>query len=224
MSGYSVRKPITVLMGVLILIVLGIFSVTRLPLTLFPDIELPFVVTITEYQGASPEEVEQDVTTKIESSVATIGNFSEVSSMSNEHFGISIITFAEGSNMDSVVIELRELLNNVEFNEGVGNTRILRISPDMLPVLTVTLFREYDETLTDEEILIRNTEWINRDIMLDLQSIPGVADVSVSGQAEVVLQINLDQTKLVTYGLDHQTVLSIIEAQNVGGLIGGCFR
>jgi HAE1 family hydrophobic/amphiphilic exporter-1 len=220
MSGYSVRKPITVLMGVLILIVLGIFSVTRLPLTLFPDIELPFVVTITDYQGASPEEVEQDVTTKIESSVATIGNFSEVSSMSNEHFGISIITFAEGSNMDSVVIELRELLNNVEFNEGVGNTRILRISPDMLPVMTVTLFREYDETLTDEEILIRNTEWINRDIMLDLQSIPGVADVSVSGQAEVVLQINLDQTKLDTYGLDHQTVLSIIEAQNVGGLIG----
>lgn len=220
MSGYSVKKPITVIMGVLILIVLGIFSVTKLPLTLFPDISLPFVLTITEYQGASPETVEQDVTTKIESSVATIGNFKEVSSMSNEHFGISIITFSEGSNMDSVVIELRELINNVSFNEGVGNTRILRISPDMLPVLTVTLFKTYDETLTDEEILIKNTEWINRDIMLDLQSIPGVADVTLSGQADVVLQINLDQTKLDAYGLDNKAVLSTIEAQNVGGLIG----
>ena len=127
--------------------------------------------------------------------------------MSNEHFGISIITFSEGSNMDSVVIELRELINNVSFNEGVGNTRILRISPDMLPVLTVTLFKTYDETLTDEEILIKNTEWINRDIMLDLQSIPGVADVTLSGQADVVLQINLDQTKLDAYGLDNKAVL-----------------
>lgn len=220
MSGYSVRKPITVIMGVLIIIVLGLFSVTRLPLTLFPDIELPFVVTITEYQGASPEEVEVQVSKKIESTVATISNFSEVTSMSNEHFAISIVTFADGANMDSVVIELRELLNNIQFNEGVGSTRILRISPDMLPVMTLTLFRDYDESLTDEEILIRNTEWIQRDLLLDLQSIPGVADVSISGQADVVLQINLDNAKLTTYGLDHETVLSIIEEQNVGGLVG----
>ena len=58
MSKYSVKKPITVLMGILIVIVLGLFSVTRLPLTLFPDINLPFVVTVTPYPGASPEEVE----------------------------------------------------------------------------------------------------------------------------------------------------------------------
>lgn len=220
MSGYSVKKPITVIMGVLIIIVLGIFSITRLPLTLFPEIELPFVVTITEFQGASPETVEQEVSRKIESSVATIANFSEVSSMSNEHFAVSIITFADGANMDSVVIELRELLNNTSFADGVGNTRILRISPDMLPVMTVTLFRDYTETLTDEEILIRNTEWIQRELLLDLQSVAGVADVSISGQADIVLQINLDTTKLSTYGLDHEKVLEIIEEQNEGGLIG----
>jgi HAE1 family hydrophobic/amphiphilic exporter-1 len=220
MSGYSVRKPITVIMGVLIVIVLGLFSITRLPLTLFPDIELPFVVTITEYQGASPEEVEAEVSKKIESTVATISNFSEVSSMSNEHFAISIVTFADGANMDSVVIELRELLNNIQFVDGIGNTRILRISPDMLPVMRVTLFRDYEETLTDEEILIRNTEWIQRELLIDLQSIPGVADVSISGQADVVLQVNLDNAKLTTYGLDHAAVLQTIEDQNEGGLIG----
>lgn len=220
MSGYSVRKPITVIMGVLIIIVLGIFSITKLPLTLFPEIELPFVVTITEFQGASPETVEQEVSRRIEASVATIANFAEVSSMSNEHFAVSIVTFGDGTNMDSVVIELRELLNNINFTSGVGNTRILRISPDMLPVLTVTLFRDYSETLTDEEILIRNTEWIQRELLLDLQSIPGVADVSLSGQADVVLQIKLDNAKLTTYGLDHETVLEVIEEQNQGGLIG----
>lgn len=168
-------------MGILIIITLGIFSVTKLPLTLFPDINLPYVVTITTYEGASPEEVEFEVANQIEATVSTIGNYKEVSSMSNEHFGISIITFADGANMDSVVIELRELLNNISFADGVGTTRILRISPDMLPVMTVTLFKTYAEDLTDEEALIRNTEWINKDVILDLSSIPGVADVSISG-------------------------------------------
>jgi len=220
MSSYSVKRPITVLMGILIIIVLGLFSVTRLPLTLFPEINLPFVVTVTDYVGASPETVEAEVSNKIESTVATIGNFSEISSMSNESFAVSIITFAEGSNMDSIVIEMRELINNIAFAEGVGSTRILRISPDMLPVMTITLFRDYDDTLTDEEKLILNTEWINRDILLDLQSIPGVADVSVSGSADVVLEINLDQDTLDTYAITHNDVLTIIEEQNVGGLVG----
>ncbi len=83
MSSYSVRKPITVLMGILIVMVLGIFSVTKLPLTLFPEIELPFVVTITDYVGASPEDVERDIAAPIESTVSTIGNFQEVSSIWN---------------------------------------------------------------------------------------------------------------------------------------------
>lgn len=220
MSSYSVRKPITVLMGILIIMVLGIFSVTRLPLTLFPEIELPFIVTVTDYAGASPQDVEEDIANPIEAAVSTIGNFQEVSSISNENFGISIITFAESANMDTVVIELRELINNIDFADGVGNTRILRISPDMLPVMTVTLFRDYDEVLTDEEALIQNTEWINRDLLLDLQSIPGIADVSVSGAADVILEIDLDPAILTTYGLTHQGVLEIIERQNVGGLIG----
>lgn len=220
MSSYSVRKPITVLMGILIVIVLGVFSLTRLPLTLFPEVNLPFVVTITTYEGKTPEEVEVEVSKRIESAVSTIGNFKEVSSRSNENFAISIITFAESSNMDSIIVELRELLNNTRFAEGVGSTRILRISPDMLPVMTVTLFREYDDVLTDEEILIRNTEWINKDLQILLQSIPGVADISLTGEADVVLQVLLDPEQLSAFGITHQEVLDIIESQNVGGLIG----
>ena len=220
MSSYSVKKPITVLMGILIIIVLGLFSVSRLPLTLFPDINLPFVVTITPYEGATPEEVETEVSKKIEAVAGTIGNFEEVTSMSNQHFGVSVVTFSQSTNMDSIIIELRELLNNITFADGVGNTRILRISPDMLPVMTVTLSRSYEGGLSDEEELIRNTEWIQQEVLIQLQSIPGVADVNVSGQADIVLQVKLDNIKLDTYDLSHQQVLSIIEAQNQNGLIG----
>ena len=220
MSKYSVKRPITVLMGVLIIIVLGIYSVTKLPLSLFPDINLPYIVTLTTYPGESPETVEREVTERIESSVATIGNFEEVQSMSYENFAVSIITFADSTNMDTVVIELRENLNNIDFDEGVGLTRILRISPDMLPVMSITISQTYDEDLSDEEILIRNTQWINSEIITELNSIPGIADVSISGSADVVLQINLDSDLLTTYGLNEASVLETIERQNVGGLVG----
>lgn len=220
MSSYSVKKPITILMGVLIIIVLGIFSVTKLPLTLFPDINLPYMVTVTTYEGASPEQLETEVSSKIESSVSTIGNFKEVYSMSNEHFAISVISFADSTNMDTVVIELREMLNNIEFAEGVGNTKILRISPSMMPVMVVNLFRIYDEQLSDEEILIRNTEWIERDVINDLKSIPGIADVSLSGAADTILQIKLDESKITNYSLTNDDVLNTIDRQNVDGLVG----
>ena len=220
MSKYSVRKPITVLMGVLIIIVLGIYSVTRLPLSLFPDINLPYIVTVTTYPGENPETIEQEVTRKVESSVATIGNFREIQSTSYENFSLSIITFAEQTNMDTVVIEMRENINNIDFAEGVGNTRILRISPDMMPVMVITLSQDYDEELSDEEALIRNTQWINNEILAELNSIEGIADVSLTGTAETVLQINLDQTLLNNYSLDQTTVLNTIEEQSTSGLVG----
>lgn len=220
MGSYSVKRPITVLMGVMIIIVLGVFSVTRLPLTLFPDINLPFVVTVTSYEGATPEELERDVSRRIEASVQTIGNFEEVTSISNENFAISIVTFAQSTNMDTVVIELRENLNNIEFTEGVGTTSILRISPDMLPVMTVTMFRTYEEELSDDDILIRNTEWINREIMPQLESIPGVASVGITGAADVVLEVDLDSAALGLYGLTRAEVLDLIDAQNQAGLVG----
>ena len=147
MSKYSVKKPITVLMGTLIIIVLGLFSLIRLPLTLFPDVNLPFVVTVTSYIGASPEEIERDVTNPLEAAVSTVTNFSSVSSQSNENFAISFITFQDGTNLDSVSVELREIIDNINFPENVDSPNILRISPDLLPVMTVTIFKSYDNNM-----------------------------------------------------------------------------
>ncbi len=220
MSSYSVKKPITVLMGILIIIVLGLFSVIKLPLTLFPDINLPYVITVTAYPGASPETIETDISIPIEGAVSTIGFFEEVESMSNENFALSIITFQSGADMDTVVIEMRELIDNLAFPEGVTSPRILRISPDLLPVMTITLSRSHSASMTDAEALIADTEWITRDVLNDLKSIPGVADVTLSGTAEIAIELNLDQTLLGTTGLSEFEVLNIIEEQSEEGLIG----
>ena len=220
MSNYSVKKPITVLMGVLIIIVLGLFSITRLPLTLFPEVNLPFVVTITSYPGASPEDIESSVSEPLEAAVSTIGNFATVTSQSNENFAISFVTFQDGTNLDSVTVELREIINNLTFPEGVGNTTILRLSPDLLPVMNVTMYRSFDDTVTDDEALILNTEWINRDILNELKSIPGVADVTLTGSADIVLEVNLDEAILETLGLTQDDVLTTLNEQNTEGLVG----
>ena len=220
MSNYSVKKPITVLMGVLIIIVLGLFSITRLPLTLFPEVNLPFVVTITSYPGASPEDIESSVSEPLEAAVSTIGNFATVTSQSNENFAISFVTFQDGTNLDSVTVELREIINNLTFPEGVGNTTILRLSPDLLPVMNVTMYRSFDDTVTDDDALILNTEWINRDILNELKSIPGVADVTLTGSADIVLEVNLDEAILETLGLTQDDVLTTLNEQNTEGLVG----
>ncbi len=220
MSKYSVKRPITVLMGVLIIIVLGLFSITRLPLTLFPEVNLPFVVTVTSYPGASPEEIESAVSEPLEAAVSTIGNFSTVTSQSNENFAISFVTFQDGTNLDSVTVELREIINNLTFPEGVGNTSILRLSPDLLPVMNITMYRTFDASISDEEALILNTEWITRDILNELKSIPGVADVSLTGAADVVLEVNLNEATLETLGLTQDDVLNTFNEQNTEGLVG----
>ena len=220
MSKYSVKKPITVLMGTLIIIVLGLFSLIRLPLTLFPDVNLPFVVTVTSYIGASPEEIERDVTNPLEAAVSTVTNFSSVSSQSNENFAISFITFQDGTNLDSVSVELREIIDNINFPENVDSPNILRISPDLLPVMTVTIFKSYDNNISDEDALVLNTEWLKRDILPELESVTGVSDVQTIGEADIVLEVDLDLNSLDEYGLSEDFVLSIINQQNESGLVG----
>ena len=90
----------------------------------------------------------------------------------------------------------------------------------MLPVMRVSLYQDYGDDVSDEEALILNTAWINEEIMSELTSISGVADVSISGASDTILQINLDEDILALYGLSNDDVLNIIEEQNVSGLVG----
>ena len=210
MSKYSVRKPITVLMGMLIIIVLGILGLTKMSMGLFPNMELPYMIVVTPYVGADAETVYDEVTSKIESKVSSISNYNGMSSTSSEHYSMVMIEFLEGTNMDKVMVELREELNNIDFIEGVDNSTLMQISPDMLPVMSISMSVDY-EGLTDEEELIKTTEFINKECMDKFNAIPGVAEVSLTGAAEAVLQINLDPVKLATLGYSNSQILELIQ-------------
>lgn len=219
MSKYSVRKPITVLMAILMILVLGIFGLSEMSMGLFPDMNLPYMVIVTPYVGADAETVHKEVTNKIEEKVSSIDNFNGMSSTSSEHYSMVMIEFLEDTNMDKVMIELREELNNIEFIDGVGNSSLMQISPDMLPVMSISMSVEY-EGLTDEEELIKTTEFINNECMDRFNAIPGVAEVSLTGAAQAVLQINLDPAKLAQYGYTNSQILTLIQEQNIELLAG----
>ncbi|MDD3106897.1 MAG: efflux RND transporter permease subunit [Bacilli bacterium] len=219
-SEYSVKKPISIIMMALIVIVLGVFSLSKMSLSLFPDVNLPYAVVVTTYTGATPEEVEVEITKKVESSVSGITNFDSITSRSSEHYAMSMITFVDGTNMDTVFLDIRESLDQINFKEGVSSPMIMRISPDMLPVMTLTISRDYGSEVSDEEALIATTKWLEEEVQQKLNQTEGVADVSVSGTADTVLKLTLNETALQELSLSNEQVLDKINRSNIEGLIG----
>ena len=137
-SKYSVKKPFTVLVGVLLIIVLGVVSLSRMTTDLLPDMSFQYALIITTDVGASPEKVESEITAPIEAAMATTSNIKNVSSISYDSYSIVTCEYEQSANMDSVVIEIQQELDQIsgQWGDSVGTPMIMKINPDMLPVLT----------------------------------------------------------------------------------------
>ena len=136
LSKFSVKKPFTVVVAVIMVFILGAVSFMNMTTDL-PSIELPYVVVSTTYVGASPEKVESSVTKPMESALSTLSGVKSVSSISSENASIVILEFEQGTNMDSASIDISNRLDQVKakFDDGVGSPTMMRISPDMMPVM-----------------------------------------------------------------------------------------
>ncbi|MBP5529288.1 MAG: efflux RND transporter permease subunit [Lachnospiraceae bacterium] len=191
MSKYSVRKPYTVLVGVLLIIVLGVVSVTRMTADLLPDMSFPYVVVITTYPGGTPEEVERNVTAPIEAQMATTSNIKNIQSMSYNNYSLVILEYEQSSNMDSIVIQMQQKLDQVSgsFPTGVSSPLIMQIDPSMLPVMVASADVE---GMSQVEI----TDYVNTTIVPYLESTEGVASVTTIGSVEEKIQITLDEEKI----------------------------
>ena len=141
LSKFSVKKPYTVLVGVVLAIVLGVVSFMRMTTDLLPSISLPYVIVMTTYGGASPETVETVVTRPVESSMATVSNIEGISSISAENYSLVILEFSQSTDMDSVSLEIRENLDQIKsyWDDSVGNPIIMKLNPDMLPVMVAAV-------------------------------------------------------------------------------------
>ena len=157
MPRFSVKKPYTVVVGVIIVIILGFVAFTKLSTDLLPSMNLPYAIVMTTYQGASPEQVETVVTAPIESSMATVSNIKHISSTSSENYSLVVLEFNTDANMDSVTIEMRESLDLIAsyWPDEVGTPIIMKLNPDMMPVMMAAVS---GEGMTTEEVSgIRNS-------------------------------------------------------------------
>lgn len=191
MTKYSVKKPYTVLVGVVLALVLGIVSFLGLNTDLLPAMDLPYVVVYTVYPGASPERVELAVTQPLEQAVATTSGLENISSISSENLSLIIMEFNAKTNMDSAMIELS---NNIDMVEGylddmVQSPTLMKINPDMLPVQMLSV----DVEGMDIKQL---SEYVETDLAPRLERLDGVATVDISGAVHDYVEIKLNQDKI----------------------------
>ncbi len=190
-AKFSVKKPYTVLVGVLLAIVLGVVALGRMTTDLLPDMSLQYALIITTDMGASPEKVEMEVTAPIESAIATTTGIKNVGSMSYNSYSIVTCEYDDSVNMDSVVIEIQQSLDQLSgyWGDNVGTPMIMQINPDMLPVMTAAVDVEGMSAL---EI----TEYVDTELIPAFESLKGVASASASGMLEETVMVTLDPIKI----------------------------
>ena len=205
LSKLSVKKPYTVIVGVILVIVLGAVSLTKMTTDLLPDMSLPYALVITTDMGASPEKVESDVTAPVEASMATTSSIKNVSSASYDNYSMVILEYEQNANMDSVIIEIQQKLDQLEgsFPDGAGKPMIMQIDPDMMPVMVASADVE---GMTQSEI----SDYVENELSPVLESIDGVASVSTTGTVEANIHVTLDQDKIDAL---NQKIQSKIEEQ-----------
>ena len=209
LSNFSVKKPVTIIMVILIIVILGTVSLTRIPTDLFPSINIPIAAVSTTYIGASPEEIESIVTKTLESSISTVSNVKNVTSVSSENSSLIIIEFESSANMDSAMLELRERIDMVTpyLPDSVSAPVVLKFNPNMMPIMGFAATK-------DDDSLLELTNFIEKTLSPRLERIEGVASVSVTGGSTSQVEINIDQDIIDNYGIDINTISSLLSAQN----------
>lgn len=187
----SVKKPYTVLVGVVLVIVLGVVSIMKMTTDLLPDMNLPYALIITTYVGASPEEVEKDVTAPVEAQMATTSNIKSITSMSYNSYSVVILEYEQTANMDSIVIEMQQKLDQLKsgWSSSVGSPTIMQIDPSMLPIMVASA-----DVAGMSQIDI--SQFVENTLKPQLESVEGVASVSTVGSVEERIEVTLDQEKI----------------------------
>ena len=188
MSKFSVKKPLTVFVAVIAILVLGVVSYMNMTPDLLPNMDFPYVVIVTTYPGASPEKVEAEITKPMEQSMSTLDHIVEVTSTSSENVSMVLLEFEESVNMDTIGVDIQQEISTMsaEWDDMVGTPYVLKINPSMIPVEVAAVSMEGMDT-------VELTEFINETLMNKMEGISGVAQISTSGMIEQELHVILDQ-------------------------------
>jgi HAE1 family hydrophobic/amphiphilic exporter-1 len=209
LAQVCVRRPVFAGVLMLVIVVLGWVGYGRLGLDQFPNIDLPFVLVTTRLDGAAPQEVETDITDKIEAAVNTIDGIDELRSTSSEGFSQVILQFKLEKGSDVAAQEVRDRVNNVlrDLPQGIDAPIVSKVDPDAAPIMLIALRSK----LPIREV----TELADKKVRRQIESISGVGQVSIVGGRARQIHVWLDPLKLRAYGLTPVDVERAIAAQNL---------
>ena len=188
MEKFSVKKPLTIFVAVIAVLVLGVVAYFKMTPDLLPNMDFPYVVIVTAYPGATPEKVEAEVSKPMEQAMSTLEHIKEVSSTSSENVSMVMLEFEEAVNMDTIGVDIQQQIVTLSgsWDDMVATPYVLKINPSMLPVQVAALSMEGKDT-------IQLTEFLNDTLLNKLEGIPGVARITATGMIQQELHVILDQ-------------------------------
>ncbi len=205
----SVKRPIAVIMAVLIFVVLGFYSMTMLSMEMMPEMELSMALVYTSYPNVGSEEVENLVTKPIESAVSSVSGVNSVTSTSSEGTSMVMIEFSNSTDMDQAVIDIEKNIDLYEayLPESAETPMVLKLDTSMMPVAMMSVSYEgYD--------LIQTKQFVDDNIVNKLEAVDGVASVNVSGAQDKQIEVVVDPQRIFGYNMSLSDVVSAIAYQN----------
>lgn len=205
LSKLSVKKPMTIFVSVVLVLVLGVVAFSKMTPDLLPNMDLPYILVMTTYIGQTPETVENVVTKPTEQSVSIIDGVKQVRSTSNDNYSVCIIEFEDGTDMNTATIDVRSALDALSDNwdDAVGSPYLIKINPNILPVAMKAV--DYDGK--DRAAL---SDFVSNELHNRLDGIDGVASVADGGVVTEKENVMISQSKLdelnkkITAALDNQ--------------------
>lgn len=214
LSSLSVRRFIGVMMVVCVIVAVGTVSLLRLPMALLPEMQLPMIMVLTGYEGASPQEVENMVSRPIEEVLSTMGDLQNITSSSTAAGSMVTASFNWGKDMDLVGAEVREKLDYIRnyLPEETSDPVTIQLNPDILPIMQVGI----ESTLPIEDL----TEIAQQVIKPRLERIEGVAVVTVNGGSFPRIIVEVDYARLAAYGVSLENLGKALFLENLNYLGG----
>ena len=191
MAKFSVKRPLTVFVVVLAVVVLGIVAYLRMTPDLLPNMDFPYVIIVTADPGASPEAVEEEITRPMEQSMATLDQIKEVTSTSQNSVSMVMLEFEDGVNMDTISVDIQQKISVLQgqWNDTVGAPYVLKINPSMIPVMVAAVSQEGSDVYALSDL-------VTDELTGKLEGVSGVASVTVSGALTRQAHVILDQEKM----------------------------
>ncbi len=210
LAEVSVKRPVTIIMAMLVIILLGGISMSRLPIDLLPNIEIPVSIVVTQYTGVGPQEIEKLITSPLEGAVSTVPNIDTVTSQTTEGTSVVIAQFKNGTDMDFATLQMREKVDQIKSRlpSEAGAPMVMKLDLGSMPVVTLTL-SGHDADLAKLQAIAEDK------LKPQLERVAGAASVSVVGGYEDQVKIKTHLEKMNGYGLTINSVAMLIGSENL---------